>query len=610
MQLATIDDAPVTVAASEPAYLPVSKLRKQYLDFLHVKRTEIEEAKQARHYYHGNQWTEKDIATLKKRRQPVVTSNRISRKIDGVIGLVERLKQDPKAYPRTPQHEQGADLATAALRYVLDISESDAKLPEVARDASTSGIGAVELLIQPGDMGDPEISFDVVDSDLFFYDPRSFRADFSDARFMGVSRWVSDDVASEMFPDKADVISGLMTDDGGVFGQASDREKKWVDSDSKKLRLVEHWYRSAGGWLWAFYVGETVLAEGESPFVDEKGELQSKYIAFSANVDQDGDRYGFVRLMKSAQDEINARRSKALHYLNTRRIIIEDGAVDDVEATRREAMRPDGVIVKKPGLEFQFDDTARQNDMVGQLKFLEDSKTEIENFGPNPAILGQGVENKSGRAIALLQQAGIAELGPFIIGYKGFKVRLYRALWNAIQRHWQAERWIRVTDDEGLAQFVQVNGVDVDEFGRPAVVNAVGSLDVDIVLDEGPDNFNAATDAYDALTALAGAGAQIPPGLLIELAPGIPQNVKRKYLQQMQQMQAPDPAKEQAQQLAIEEGKAKIGETRSRALKNFADATSKLGQTAQQYMQPQMTGMMNEYGGAPEPMGPVEQSFQ
>lgn len=610
MQIVTTDGASMTVAASEPAYLPVSKLRKQYLDFLHVKRTEIEEAKQARHYYHGNQWTAKDIATLKKRRQPVVTSNRISRKIDGVIGLVERLKQDPKAYPRTPQHEQGADLATATLRYVLDTSDADAKLPEVARDASTSGIGAVELLIQPGDMGDPEISFDVVDSDLFFYDPRSFRPDFSDARFMGVSRWVSDDVAAEMFPDKADIVSGLMTDDGGAFGQASDREKKWVDSDSKKLRLVEHWYINGGGWLWAFYVGETVLAEGESPFVDEKGELQCKYIAFSANVDQDGDRYGFVRLMKSAQDEINARRSKALHYLNTRRIILEDGAVDDVEATRREAMRPDGVIVKKPGLEFQFDDTARQNDMVGQLKFLEDSKTEIENFGPNPAILGQGVENKSGRAIALLQQAGIAELGPFIIGYKGFKVRLYRALWNAIQRHWQSERWIRVTDDEGLAQFVQVNGVDVDQFGRPAVVNAVGSLDVDIVLDEGPDNFNAATDAYDALTALASAGAQIPPGLLIELAPGIPQNVKRKYLQELQAMQAPDPAKQQAQQLAIEEGKAKIGETRSRALKNFADATSKLGQTAQQYMQPQMTGMMNEYGGAPEPIGPVEQSFQ
>jgi hypothetical protein len=42
---------------------------------------------------------------------------------------------------------------------------------------------------------------------------------------------------------------------------------------------------------------------------------------FSANVDHDGDRYGFIRNLKSAQDEINMRRSKALHLLNSRRVI-------------------------------------------------------------------------------------------------------------------------------------------------------------------------------------------------------------------------------------------------------------------------------------------------
>jgi hypothetical protein len=37
----------------------------------------------------------------------------------------------------------------------------------------------------------------------------------------------------------------------------------------------------------------------------------------SAAVDQDGDRYGFVRNLKSANDEINQRRSKALHEVMT-----------------------------------------------------------------------------------------------------------------------------------------------------------------------------------------------------------------------------------------------------------------------------------------------------
>ena len=40
-------------------------------------------------------------------------------------------------------------------------------------------------------------------------------------------------------------------------------------------------------------------------------------------------------------------------------------------------------------------------------------------------------KNVSGRAINLLQQGGIAELGPFVLAYRGWKIRLYRAIWNA-----------------------------------------------------------------------------------------------------------------------------------------------------------------------------------
>jgi hypothetical protein len=43
-----------------------------------------------------------------------------------------------------------------------------------------------------------------------------------------------------------------------------------------------------------------------------------------------------------------------------------------------------------------------------------------------------------------------------------------QAVWNAVQRNWQGERWIRVTDDQQLAQFIQVNGVGIDpQTGQP-----------------------------------------------------------------------------------------------------------------------------------------------
>src|SRR5690348_1602901 len=131
-QLLQSSSEPMQASAYSPAeddveYLPIERLRRQYTDFLGAKDQEIKKAREARHYYHGDQWTADELAVLRGRRQPPSTSNRIERKINAIVGLVERLRQDPKAYPRTPQHDAGADLASAVLRYSLDSNDWKSK---------------------------------------------------------------------------------------------------------------------------------------------------------------------------------------------------------------------------------------------------------------------------------------------------------------------------------------------------------------------------------------------------------------------------------------------------------------------------------------------------
>jgi hypothetical protein len=595
------NDAPVDAAVDDAEqYYDVGRLRRQYYDYLGVKMGEIEEQKEARRYYHGAQWSEKEIKALKRRRQPVITSNRIVRKIDAVVGLVERLRQDPKAYPRTPDCERGADVATATLRYCIDHVDWKSKSSRVARFAAIDGIAGIELDLATGDHGDPDIDIHIVYADTFFYDPRSFDDGFTDCRFMGVSKWVDIDQVKEMVPDKAEEIDGL-AEAGTDLTPNSDREITWVNTSARKVRLVDHWYVKDAKWCWALYVGNVVLMEGVSPYLDERNKTFPKYIMFSASVDHDADRYGFVRALKGPQDEINHRRSKALHLLNSRRVISEKGAVDDVEKARAEWAKPDGWIEINPAKKVQPDQTTQ--DFAGQLQMLQEAKNEIENFGPNPALIGQGIENSSGRAISLLQQAGIAELGPYLVSYRTWKIRVYRAIWNIIQRYWTAERWIRVTDDEGLAQFVKLNGLELDQYGHPAIVNAVGSLDVDIILDEGPDNINLMADAYDTLSALAQAGQRIPPEILIQLAP-LQNSVKTMLLQKMQALSMPDPAKQQAQQLALDDQRAKTDNTRARTILDTAKAAKTLHDAhldARQAMMPQGQGQLPLGPGAPGP---------
>src|SRR5215510_3408159 len=91
------------LGVDQEGFFPISRLRQQYMDYLSTKVLEYEEQKVARHYYHGSQWTPEEIRILRTRRQPIVTFNRTNRKIDSIVALVQRLRQDPKAFPRNPQ---------------------------------------------------------------------------------------------------------------------------------------------------------------------------------------------------------------------------------------------------------------------------------------------------------------------------------------------------------------------------------------------------------------------------------------------------------------------------------------------------------------------------
>jgi hypothetical protein len=587
-------------------YWSHTRLKRAYKDYLGAKREEIDEQQDARRFVHGSQWTSEQITQLNLRKQPVVFNNRTQRKINGIVGTLQRLKQDPKAYARTPKHEEGAELATAALRYALERALWDRKDPIACEFCSIDGIGGVEFNLVSGNKGDTEVDIDVVWTDGFFYDPRSVQDDFSDARYLGVGKWLELETAVEFLGEEyRDQLEAGMGS-GEELSSDSDRDhEQWfqTEGDDTRLRLVECWYRHGGEWCWAIFTGESLIKEGRSPFINDEGKSEHKYEMFTCYTDQDGDRYGFVRNLKPLNQEINMRRSKALYTMLSRRIIAPVGSFDDVEVARREAARSDGIVIYNPQGDAapQFDDTARLAETEAQFKFLEDVKSDFESFGPNIAVTGEGLENSSGRAIHLLQQSGLADLGPFMQSYRGWKIRVYRKVWNCIQRHWEGERWIRVTDDENLSQFIQVNGVGLDPMtNEPTLVNAIGELDVDIILDEGPDSITSDADAYDTLTALVGKAGSVPPEMvgpfmqmMIKLAP-LPHSRKKELLDTWNK--EPTPEEQQRKQIETQMGAETLREKGASADLKKAQAFKAMREG--QVVQPEQPDI--QMGGGPQ----------
>jgi hypothetical protein len=559
----------------EDGYFPVTRLRQQYVDYLSAKALEYEEQKQARHYYHGSHWSPEEVEVLRKRRQPIITFNRINRKIDGIVGLVQRLRQDPKAYPTNPRYADGAEIATQCVRAVLEGSDWEFIDAFCAGQAATEGIGGVEFKLVPGDHDDPDVKMDFVFGDDFFYDPRSFKPDFSDARYMGIAKWLDVEAAVELFPDKEDELRTLMVETGFDLTTHSDREFKWVYVNEKRLRLVEHWYRHKGKWCWAFYCSMLLLDEGVSPFLDERNQPMNRFRMFSAAVDHDGDRYGFVRQFKGPQDETNQRRSKALFMSNVTRVKAQKGAVDNVEVARREMTRPDGWVEYNQGFT-PPEEVDNNADLAQQLALMQDARQEIDSFANiNPAMFARNgdPDDHSGVAINLLQKAGIAELGSFLRNYKAWKKGVYRDAWNIAKRTWQSERWIRVTNNDNVAQFLQINATEQDEFGAPVLVNAIGNLHVEMTMDDGPDEASLMQETYEVVKN----DPTVPFLVKLEFMP-IASSRKQRIQQIMQQ--PVDPMALQAKQLALRQADAEIQETEALAERHRAQSVSDAARAA------------------------------
>ena len=121
-------------------------------------------------------------------------------------------------------------------------------------------------------------------------------------------------------------------------------------------------------------------------------------------------------------------------------------------------------------------------------------------------------------------------------------------MFYACKKWWNNERWIRLTDDDHNQQFIQLNTMQLGPMGAPQIVNSLAELDMDIVIDEGPDNATQMQDLYDTLQTIVPAIApMLSPlevraviAMLVNSSP-LSAEAKKKFQQASMQAQQPDP---------------------------------------------------------------------
>ncbi len=591
--------------------------RTQIDEYVDNSQEERQDAELARDYFDGKQYTADEINILNARKQPIITDNKIKDKIEYLEGAERKTRTDPKAFPRTPQHDNDADVATDAIRFVFDKNRFPQIKSAVFQNILIEGMGGAEVVV---DKKDPtQILIRKVRWDRIYRDPHSMEPDFSDCMYRGVITWMDVEKAKTKWEGKDEVLNSTMTQSRSAGGETQDDKPRWVDTKRKRVAIYEHYEHREGKIFRSVFCWGGFLEEpAECPYLNEDGEHEDPIILVSAYVDREGRRYGAVKRYISLQDEVNKRRSKSLHLLNTAQIITDKGAVEDINKARTEVHKADGVIEKLPESEFEI---VRNLDLsAAHFQLLQQAEMALSVTGPNSALLGNSGPI-SGVAKARDQEGGAIQIGVLFDSIRDWQLRVARAVWNRIRQYWDQEIWIRVTDDESGLKFIPLNqpttrgelqaeklkGQPPDVVGPqleaiaqnpesmlPAKKNDVAKLDVDIIIDEAPDMVTVQAEEFEKIATLAGSGAvPIPPDVLIE-ASQLRAQTKKRILDKLSGQNDPAAAQmaqmqQLMQQLVVALQQAEVRETN-------ASAALKEAQTAKTEAETVKTGIETATG--------------
>lgn len=479
-------------------------------------------------FYDHIQWSEEDAWVLRERGQAPLVYNVIAQSVNWIIGSEKRGRTDFRILPRGKEDTKPAERKTQLLKYLSDCNRTPFHRSRAFEDCVKVGIGWVEDGVQDDDDTEPLYSRYESWRNIL-WDSASTELDLSDCRYITRTKWVDVDVATALFPEREELIKlsamedfrggydmehgDEVMDQGEIERENSGEWRTLSAHDRSRVRLIEVWFRKpervqrivAGQFRGDVFdeenpghqqaiaeAGQGVVAErlmmrmhcaimttkgllyvGPSPYRHNRFPFTPLW---GYRRGRDGLPYGVIRGLRDIQEDINKRASKAMYILSTNKVIMDEGAVDDVEEFRGEVARPDAVIVKKAGKAIDLnvdrelapahlDLMARNIGMIQQVGGVTDE------------MMGRTTNATSGIAVQARQEQGALTTSKLFDNLR-FAVQCQGEVQlSLIEQYFTDEKQFRITNDRGTPDYIAVND------GLPE--NDITRSKADFVISEG-----------------------------------------------------------------------------------------------------------------------------
>lgn len=517
-------------------------------------------------FYDGDQWEEDDAAELKERGQKATVFNQVKPTCDWIIGTEKRTRIDYQVLPRGKEDRPLAETKTKILKYVSDVNKEQFHRSRAFEDAVKSGVGWLEAGVK-SDIEDEPVFVRWEDWRNIWWDTLHVEPDYSDARYLFRSKWVDFDVAASMFPERVNVVK-LAVQKDDLYWQEEDQQ---IDVDPvegeagfalelsgdtgvttwarNRVRLIEAWYKepmrglvmkgreigTLNGVMYdpknqnhvmlvneglasthdavrmgirvMIFCSRGILFDGPTPYNHNR----FPFIPIWAHRKKtDNSPYGVIRQLRDPQEDLNKRRSKALHILNTRQVVADENATDDWDDIKQEVDRPDGLIRLKPGTRFDFQtDTQLANEHV--MLMNQDAEYIERVGGVNDEMMGRQTNAISGRAIQARQDLGTTLTMTMFDNLRLAFQLVGEVKLSLVEQFYSEEKVIRIQGAPNQWDFEELNYQD-PETGE--VLNDITASQADFVIDQQNFTANMRQAAFEQLMSMM---EKLPPEVSMNL---------------------------------------------------------------------------------------------
>ena len=215
-----------------------------------------QQAKEDKEFRLGKQWTSEQRNTLESRGQAPIVINRIHPAVESAKAMLTANRPSFRAAPREDSDRKVANVMSALLTYMYDISDGRSVIRQAVDDYYVMGVGYLHVYQDPMmDMGKGEVCFHDVDPLDVYVDPNSRHKLFDDAENIIISKLFTKEQAKQLWPMYAKAIENANDDSGNrvdfnapATGREDDGEVTFPEdvgrvNDQSYVRGYERYYK-------------------------------------------------------------------------------------------------------------------------------------------------------------------------------------------------------------------------------------------------------------------------------------------------------------------------------------------------------------------------------